>query len=189
MTDEQLITMLYESSPADLSAAQLKVLRTRMLASSRVKQAVAHRVRLEQALTETLDTPHLKTAAVVAACTAAAVAVPIAGGLLGWFKGWGLTVWSSIAAVTVSVPVAVVMMLPDPPQPDGPLVAPAPSASMITRLPLPPGEDLEALDDSPSNNLPDNWVPYSGVAEPLDPQAAENAQDGDTDATAEGGKR
>lgn len=161
MTDEQLITMLYESSPAELSAAQLKELRTRMLASAQVKRAVAHRVRLEQGLTETLGRPHLQTAAIVAACTAAAVSVPIAGGLLGWFKGWGLTVWSGIAAVTVSVPVAVVMMNSPIAPKTTPAVSPQPSA--VTAVPIP---DPQPEETSPSDDVPEGWVPMNSLAEP-----------------------
>ncbi len=183
MTDEQLITMLYESSPAELSAAQLKMLRTRMLASAKVKRAVAQRVRLEQGLTETLGRPHLQTAAIVAACTAAAVSVPLASGLLSWIKGWSLTVWSGVAAVTVSVPVAVVVMVSNAPV-DKPLpvVAPPVAKEGIAGIEsnLPPGEDVKTPEESPSDNLPPGWVPYSGDASPED-TTADGSDSGDVD--------
>ncbi|MDA7977219.1 MAG: hypothetical protein MPJ50_00455 [Pirellulales bacterium] len=177
MTDEQLITMLYESSPEDLSAAQLKELRTRMLASARVKQAVAHRVRLEQALTETLAPPHLQSAAIAAACTAAVVTVPIAGGLLGWFKGWSVTVWSGLAAMTVCVPVAVMVLMNDQP-PKSTTEQPPPIESMIADAPgLPPGEDLAPLEESPSDRLPTGWVPMQSLGDPPEPSADVDNED------------
>lgn len=166
MTDDQLITMLYESSPADLSAAQLKELRTRMLASSAVKRAVAHRVRLEQALTETMSPPPLRVAAIVAACTAAAVAAPLAGGLIGWLKGWGVTVWAGVAAATISVPL-VVVVLTDPP----PATTPGPAPAHLAVVPAPP-VDVVIEEDSPSDRPPPGWQPNEALLKQDDPQNA-----------------
>jgi len=89
MTDQDLLKLLEDKRPADLSAEELEYLRARLPASAELQQLVFSDVHLEEAIVASLSRPAMSPKAIVARAKAASSKQSFAA-RLGWMLGLGL---------------------------------------------------------------------------------------------------
>ncbi len=167
MTDQELIELLDQRSVEQWPAEQLALLYQRVRRSPAVRQAFVARIRLEEALQQTLARPPYTTAALSAGVMAllsqgvSGLAVRAAAWWWGTLGTTALVLTVAVGTWTLRTPDAIRPPVPPVVQrPALPLVAPEPS-DLQDALPLEP----VAL--SPSDEVP------QGFAQHWDPEAAE----------------
>lgn len=99
MTDGQLIALVEETPPDELSAEQIALLRRRLPHSSELREALSEQLRLEQTLNAELGTPRVSIDWIIAQASAG----PAVTGGIGRLFGWGPATAVVIAIATVGV--------------------------------------------------------------------------------------
>src|SRR5690348_5620660 len=99
MTDGQLVALVEETPPDELSAEQIALLRRRLPHSSELREALAEQLRLEQTLNAALGAPQVSIDWIIAQAAAGSAAT----GGIGRLFGWGPATAVVIAIATVGV--------------------------------------------------------------------------------------
>ena len=99
MTDGQLIALVEETTPDELSHEQIALLRRRLPHSPELREAIASQLRLEQALNAALATPHVSIDWIIAQAALQTASTSAISRLFGWGPATAL----AIAVTTTGV--------------------------------------------------------------------------------------
>src|SRR6476660_4443834 len=103
MTDPELIRLVQEVPPEELSLEQIELLRSRLSDSNELREAVAHHLRLEQVLSQSLGRVEVSVDAIIQTANLVASGTTSLARLLGW----GLAILIGVSLVTTFVTIAV----------------------------------------------------------------------------------
>ena len=107
MTDGQLVALVEETPPDELSAEQIALLRRRLPHSSELREALAEQLRLEQTLNAALGTPQVSIDWIIAQAAAGSAATGGIGRLFGWGPATAVVIAIATVGVVIERPWAV----------------------------------------------------------------------------------
>lgn len=158
MTDEDLIRLLSEKSPRDLTIEEVAQLRLRLRQSSQVRQALEEAVQFEGELSAALGTVNLSVELLLAQAEARARMVPRRSLAWRWWSLVGLTACLLVAALFwhhQPDPIEIVGPAPETIKPAADTTSPAEEMPADeTMVPLEPAAGAAVATTPPANTVP-----------------------------------